>query len=173
MPLYMDIHTFDDGVAAADVARAHLADLHTQGKHETQYLRYWVDERRGKVFCLVRAPSVAAAESVHYEAHGLVADEIYQVQEGAGPATAAPAWPSVKEKEMSYPYIHTALARERQDMLLAEAQAVRLARQARAHRCNGGTPASHGSPFRRTSAWLLAAWSRLLNQWPGRREATS
>ena len=74
---------------------------------------------------------------------------------------------------MSYPYIHTALARERQDMLLAEAQAVRLARQARAHRRNGGTPASHRSPFRRTSAWLLAARSRLLNQRPGRREATS
>jgi hypothetical protein len=70
---------------------------------------------------------------------------------------------------MSYPYIHTALARERQDMLLAEAQAVRLARQARGHRRHDGTPANHRSPFRRTPAWLLAAWS----QRPGRREATS
>jgi hypothetical protein len=109
---------------------------------------------------------------IHTFGDGVAADEIYQVPEGAGPATAAPAWPSVKEKEMSYPYIHTALARERQDMLLAEAQAVRLARQTRAHRHNDGTPANHRSPFRRTSASLLAAWGRLLNQRPGRREAT-
>ena len=91
MPLFMDIHSFDHGVAADDMAKAHLADLRAQGKHETRYLRYWVDERRGKLFCLVEAPSVAAAESVHYEAHGLVANEIYRVQEGNGPGNAGPA----------------------------------------------------------------------------------
>jgi hypothetical protein len=74
---------------------------------------------------------------------------------------------------MGYPYIQTALARDRQDMLLAEAQAVRLARQARAHRRSGGAPANHRSPFGRTSAWLSAAWSRLLTQRPGRRAAAS
>jgi len=47
------------------------------------YLRYWVDESRGKIFCLVDAPDAATAATVHREAHGLVADEIYQVQEGA------------------------------------------------------------------------------------------
>ena len=83
MPLYIDIHSFDDGVAADDVAKAHMADLQTQGKHEVQYLQYWVDEPRGKVFCLAEAPSAAAAETVHYEAHGLVAGEIYQVQAGS------------------------------------------------------------------------------------------
>ena len=83
MPLYIDIHSFDDGVAADDVAKAHMADLQTQGKHEVRYLRYWVDEQRGKVFCLVEAPSATAAQAVHREAHGLVAGEIYQVQEGS------------------------------------------------------------------------------------------
>jgi Protein of unknown function (DUF4242) len=83
MPLYIDIHSFDDGVAADDVAQAHTADLQTQGKHEVRYLRYWVDEQRGKVFCLVEAPSAAAAQAVHREAHGLIADGIYQVQEGS------------------------------------------------------------------------------------------
>jgi len=34
------------------------------------------------VFCLVDAPSSDAAAAVHKEAHGLVADEIYAVQEG-------------------------------------------------------------------------------------------
>jgi hypothetical protein len=83
MPLYMDIHTIDGGVSADDVAKAHIADLQTQGKHEVRYLRYWVNEPQGKVFCLVEAPSAAAAEDVHREAHGLVAEDIFQVQEGS------------------------------------------------------------------------------------------
>jgi hypothetical protein len=79
----MDVHTIDGGVSADDVAKAHIADLQTQGEHEVRYLRYWVNEPQGKVFCLVEAPSAAAAEDVHREAHGLVADEIFQVQEGS------------------------------------------------------------------------------------------
>ncbi len=82
MPLYMDIHTISGGVAADDVAKAHMADLQIQGKHDVRYLRYWVDEQQGKVFCLVEAPSAEAAATVHEEAHGLLADDIYLVQEG-------------------------------------------------------------------------------------------
>jgi hypothetical protein len=83
MPLYLDIHTIADGVNADNVAKAHEADLHTQGAHDVRYLRYWVDEPHGKVFCLVEAPSPEAAATMHREAHGLVADEIYQVREGS------------------------------------------------------------------------------------------
>lgn len=83
MPLFMDVHTIADGVAFDDVAKAHLADLQTQGQHDVSYLRYWVDEAHGKVFCLVEAPSADAAAEVHRQAHGLVADEIFQVQEGS------------------------------------------------------------------------------------------
>ncbi len=83
MPLYMDVHTISGGVAVDDVAKAHVADLQTQGRHDVRYLRYWVDEQQGKVFCLVEAPCADAAATVHREAHGLVADDIFQVQEGA------------------------------------------------------------------------------------------
>lgn len=83
MPLYMDVHTIDGGVAVEDVAKAHLADLQTQGGYDVQYLRYWVDESQGKVFCLVEAPSPEAASTVHREAHGLVADAVFEVQEGS------------------------------------------------------------------------------------------
>ncbi len=82
MPLYMDIHNISGGVSAGDVAEAHKADLQVQGQHDVRYLRYWVDEQQGKVFCLVEAPSADAAATVHKEAHGLLADEIFQVQEG-------------------------------------------------------------------------------------------
>jgi hypothetical protein len=83
MPLYMDVHTIDGGVAVGDVAKAHMADLQTQAKYDVRYLRYWVDEAQGKVFCLVEAPSADAASTVHREAHGLVAEHVFQVQEGS------------------------------------------------------------------------------------------
>ena len=52
MPLYMDIHELGD-VTAEDVAKAHVADLEAQEKYGVNYLKYWVNENRGKVFCLV------------------------------------------------------------------------------------------------------------------------
>jgi len=82
MALYMDVHNIDGGVSVEDVAKAHQADLATQGQHDVNYLRYWVDEAQGKIFCLVDAPSADVANTVHREAHGLVADEIYEVHEG-------------------------------------------------------------------------------------------
>jgi peptidyl-tRNA hydrolase len=81
MPLFMDVHTIDGGVAASEVADAHLKDLETQGRYGVTYLRYWVDEGAGKIFCLVEADSAEDASTVHREAHGLVADEIYPVSE--------------------------------------------------------------------------------------------
>lgn len=82
MPLFMDVHHIEGGVAVSDVAGAHERDLEVQGEHGVNYLRYWVDEGAGKIFCLVDAPDAEAAARVHKEAHGLVADQIYQVQEG-------------------------------------------------------------------------------------------
>lgn len=83
MPLFMDVHDIAGGVAMDDVAQAHLADLQAQAGHDVRYLRYWVDEQAGRVFCLVEAPSPEAAAEVHRQAHGLVAGHIYQVQEGS------------------------------------------------------------------------------------------
>jgi hypothetical protein len=81
MPLFMDVHNIEGGVSAADVAGAHEADLAIQGEHGVNYLRYWVDEQAGRIFCLVDAPDAEAANTVHREAHGLVADEIFPVSE--------------------------------------------------------------------------------------------
>jgi Protein of unknown function (DUF4242) len=84
MPLFMDLHhTLPEGATFDDVAGAHEADLQTQARYGVSYLRYWVDETAGTVFCLVDAPSAEAAAEVHREAHGLVADEIHPVREGA------------------------------------------------------------------------------------------
>lgn len=83
MSLYMDVHnTLPEGTTVSDLAGAHEADLQVQERFGVRYLNYWVDEEAGKVFCLVEAPTADAAHSVHREAHGLVADEIYPVVQG-------------------------------------------------------------------------------------------
>jgi len=79
----MDVHSLGDGVTMDDVAKAHQADLATQTPHGVDYQRYWVDEASGQIFCLVEAPDAEAAIRVHREAHGLVADQIFEVKEGA------------------------------------------------------------------------------------------
>jgi hypothetical protein len=82
MALFMDVHTLDSEVSIGDAEQAHAADLRTQQRYGVNYLRYWVDAEQGKIFCLVEAPDANAAESVHREAHGLVADAIFHVEEG-------------------------------------------------------------------------------------------
>lgn len=83
MPLFLDEHDHIPGLTGAGVAQAHTRDLEVGPKYGVTYLRYWYDETTGKVFCLVDAPSAQAAEDVHREAHGLLADRLMEVLEGA------------------------------------------------------------------------------------------
>ncbi|HEY7047918.1 MAG TPA: DUF4242 domain-containing protein [Jatrophihabitantaceae bacterium] len=83
MPLFMDVHHMGGPVTMDDAAQAHAADLEAQPDFGVHYMRYWVDESHGKIFCLVDAPDAETATEVHRKAHGLLADEIFPVQEGA------------------------------------------------------------------------------------------
>ncbi len=78
----MDVHRNMKGVTAQDLATAHQKDLEVQGKHGVNYINYWFSADEGTVFCLCDAPNREAAEAVHREAHGGVADEIIQVMPG-------------------------------------------------------------------------------------------
>ena len=82
MPTYMDVHDLP-GVKAEDVVGAHEADLRVQDQYGVNYKHYWVDEAAGKVFCLVDAPDKESAIRVHREAHGLEAQTLYEVEQGA------------------------------------------------------------------------------------------
>jgi hypothetical protein len=82
MRLYMDIHQNVKGLTTEDVADAHKKDLAVQEKYGVKYLKYWYNETNGTIFCLCKAPNEAAAEAVHREAHGNVADAIIEVKEG-------------------------------------------------------------------------------------------
>ena len=110
MPLFIDIHTVDGPITLDAVTQAHKADLATQVQHGVNYLRYWVDEAGGKIFCLVDAPSAAVAAVVHRQAHGLVAQESYQVTEGGQEVTTDHETSTAEHPEFAPPEAWDAIA---------------------------------------------------------------
>ncbi len=82
MALFMDVHKQIPGLTKEAVKDAHARDLKIQKKYNVKFTKYWFDDKNGKVFCLVEAPDKESAIAVHREAHGLLADEIIEVQEG-------------------------------------------------------------------------------------------
>jgi class 3 adenylate cyclase len=85
MALFLDRHKAP-GATAIDIAAAHELDLAVQDKYQVRYVTYWFDDREGTVFCLAEGPDRESLETVHREAHGLVADNIIEV--GSGPINA-------------------------------------------------------------------------------------
>lgn len=83
MGLYMDVHTKVQGLTPAGVVRVHQRNVDLQAGYGVTYRGYWYDDATGKVFCLVEAPSRAAAAAVHHEVHGLTAEEIVELREPA------------------------------------------------------------------------------------------
>lgn len=81
--LYIDIHHFGPGkVAYSDVAKAHAKDLATQKKYGVHFLKFWVDEAGGNVYCLSSSPDTQSIRKTHAEAHGLMPGQIYLVKSG-------------------------------------------------------------------------------------------
>jgi hypothetical protein len=78
----MDAHDEIEGLTGDAVAHAHARDVEIGPKHGVNYVSYWYSNT-GRFFCLVDAPSAEAASAVHREAHGLVADDITEVKQGA------------------------------------------------------------------------------------------
>ncbi|HLK00776.1 MAG TPA: hypothetical protein VKU39_12825, partial [Streptosporangiaceae bacterium] len=67
---------------------------------------------------------------------------------------------------MLSPHIYAALAHERHQALLAQAETDQRARQARLYRRQAGALGARRSPLRRHPTWLRAGRSRLLGSWP-------
>jgi class 3 adenylate cyclase len=74
----MDIHELP-GVTPEAVARAHMADMGVQEKYGVSYHKYWVNQKKGRVYCLCEAPTAEAADAVHRDSHGLRAERIMEV----------------------------------------------------------------------------------------------
>jgi hypothetical protein len=111
--LFADEHRHSEGLTAE--AAAHQRALTAHGHYGVTIQRYWFDERSGTVFCLIEAPGKAAAADVCREAHGLLANEITAVNEGAWircserRASAPPdryrllSWPLTRERVFVLP----------------------------------------------------------------------
>lgn len=81
--LFIDVHKLEPGkVTFEDVKAAHLKDLATQGAYGVSFIKFWVDEAAGEVYCLSEAPNAKAIQDTHGKAHGLLPDEIHAVKEG-------------------------------------------------------------------------------------------
>jgi len=78
MPVFMDRH-YVEGATRHAVADAHQKDLALQDKYNVKFLTYWFDEMRCTAFCLIEAPNRDTIERAHDEAHGLVPNEIIEV----------------------------------------------------------------------------------------------
>ena len=78
MPVYMDRH-YIEGATRHAVADAHHKDLALQDKYDVKFLTYWFDEMRSTAFCLIEAPNRETIERAHDEAHGLVPNEVLEV----------------------------------------------------------------------------------------------
>jgi len=78
--LYIDVHRLPPGkVSYEDVAKAHAKDLAVQKKYGVEFLKFWVDESKGLVYCLSSAGDSTSIRDAHKEAHGLLPAEIYAV----------------------------------------------------------------------------------------------
>lgn len=81
MGLFLDRHVAA-GASAQDIAAAHALDVEVQDRYGVRYVTYWFDDHDGTVFCLAEGPDREAVETVHREAHGLIADNVIEVGEG-------------------------------------------------------------------------------------------
>ncbi len=89
--LFIDVHYLGAGkVNFEAVAAAHAKDLATEGKYDVHFLKYWVDEARGTVYCLSSTSNSDNIRKTHAEAHGLLPDSIYEVTAGKAAAAKGP-----------------------------------------------------------------------------------
>ena len=81
--LFIDVHQLEPGkVKYDDVANAHAKDLAVEKKYGVDFIKYWVDEDKGLVYCLSSSRDTQSIIQTHAEAHGLLPDRIYEVTEG-------------------------------------------------------------------------------------------
>lgn len=82
--LYIDVHHMEPGkVTYAAVQDAHKKDLAIEKKFGVHFIKFWVDEKEGNVYCLSTAPDSLSVRHTHALAHGLLPDQVFQVTTGA------------------------------------------------------------------------------------------
>jgi Protein of unknown function (DUF4242) len=81
--LYIDVHQLKPGkVKFEEAVKAHAKDLIAEKKNGVHFIKYWVNEEKGLLYCLASATDTQSIRKTHSEAHGLLPEQIYQVTEG-------------------------------------------------------------------------------------------
>jgi hypothetical protein len=81
--LFIDVHQLEPGkVKFSDVAAAHAKDLAVEKQYDVHFINYWVDEEKGRIYCLSSAPDTSAVRNTHAKAHGLLPVYTYEVTDG-------------------------------------------------------------------------------------------
>jgi hypothetical protein len=62
-----------------DLATAHQKYLATENKYDVNFIKSWVDEKKGKVYCLSAAKDAQSILRTHAEAHRLLPSSIFKV----------------------------------------------------------------------------------------------
>jgi hypothetical protein len=82
-PMFIDVHEVGPGkITAAQVADLHKKDLAVEGKHDVNFVNYYVDEGKGVIFCVSEAPDSNAVKATHIESTVGATSNIYAVREG-------------------------------------------------------------------------------------------
>lgn len=79
--LFMDVHEVGPGkVSFEDVLEAHKKDLATGPGYGVEFMKFWVDEAQGKIYCLATAATAGDLTHAHAKAHGLLPKDVYRVK---------------------------------------------------------------------------------------------
>jgi hypothetical protein len=82
-PMFIDVHEVGPGkITAAQVADLHKKDLAVEGKHDVNFVNYYVDESKGVIFCVSEAADSNAVKATHMESTVGPTSYIYPVKEG-------------------------------------------------------------------------------------------
>lgn len=85
--LFIDVHQLGPGKVTYEAAAgAHAKDLGVQGKYGVRFIKYWVNQDEGLIYCLSSASDTDAIRKTHAEAHGLLPGICYPVTEGEAAA---------------------------------------------------------------------------------------
>jgi len=91
MPLYMDVHRAPGPIDPEDIVKAHNADEAIQDQYGVHFHKYFVSPDNGTVFCLAEGPTKEACVAVHAAAHGLLPDDLIEVDPRLVEAFMGPA----------------------------------------------------------------------------------
>lgn len=82
--LFMDVHEVTPGSVSFDeVMAAHKKDLAVESTYGVRFINFWVDETKGRIYCLASAEKPEDLTSAHSKAHGLLPNSIYEVKASA------------------------------------------------------------------------------------------